>query len=57
MRKIAILAGVAAVLVAAPATAEDLKIALIYGKTGPRLMRSRLKMVCAWVWNTPPRTR
>lgn len=35
MRKIAILAGVAAVLVAAPATAEDLKIALIYGKTGP----------------------
>ena len=35
MRKIAILAGVAAVLAAAPATADDLKIALIYGKTGP----------------------
>lgn len=35
MRKIAILAGVAAVLAAAPASAQDLKIALIYGKTGP----------------------
>ena len=35
MRKIAILAGVAAALAAAPATADDLKIALIYGKTGP----------------------
>ncbi len=35
MRKIAIFAGVAAVLAAAPATADDLKIALIYGKTGP----------------------
>lgn len=35
MRKIAILTGVAAVLAAAPATADDLKIALIYGKTGP----------------------
>ena len=35
MRKIAILAGVAAALAAAPAAADDLKIALIYGKTGP----------------------
>ncbi len=35
MRKIAIFAGVAAVLAAAPASADDLKIALIYGKTGP----------------------
>ena len=35
MRKIAILAGVAVALAAAPATADDLKIALIYGKTGP----------------------
>ncbi len=35
MRKIAILAGVAAALAVAPATADDLKIALIYGKTGP----------------------
>jgi len=35
MRKIAIFAGVAAVLAAAPAAADDLKIALIYGKTGP----------------------
>lgn len=35
MRKIAILAGVAAALAAAPASADDLKIALIYGKTGP----------------------
>ncbi|WP_425993391.1 substrate-binding domain-containing protein [Afipia sp. DC4300-2b1] len=35
MRKIAILAGVAAALAVAPASADDLKIALIYGKTGP----------------------
>ena len=35
MRKIAILAGVAAALAAAPASAQDLKIALIHGKTGP----------------------
>ena len=35
MSKIAILAGVAAALAAAPAAADDLKIALIYGKTGP----------------------
>ena len=35
MRKIAIFASVAAILAAAPATADDLKIALIYGKTGP----------------------
>lgn len=35
MRKIAILAGVAAALATAPASAQDLKIALIYGKTGP----------------------
>ncbi len=35
MRKIAIFAGVAAALAAAPASADDLKIALIYGKTGP----------------------
>ncbi|MBQ8102064.1 MAG: substrate-binding domain-containing protein [Afipia sp.] len=35
MRKIAILAGVAAALAAAPAAADDLKIALIYGQTGP----------------------
>ena len=35
MRKIAIFAGVAAILAAAPASADDLKIALIYGKTGP----------------------
>lgn len=35
MRKIAILAGIAAALAAAPAAADDLKIALIYGKTGP----------------------
>lgn len=35
MRKIAIFAGVVAALAAAPASANDLKIALIYGKTGP----------------------
>lgn len=35
MRKIAIFAGVAAALAATPAAADDLKIALIYGKTGP----------------------
>ena len=35
MRKIAILAGVAAALATAPASAQDLKIALIHGKTGP----------------------
>ena len=35
MRKIAIFAGVAAALAVAPASADDLKIALIYGKTGP----------------------
>lgn len=35
MRKIAILAGVAAALAVASASADDLKIALIYGKTGP----------------------
>jgi branched-chain amino acid transport system substrate-binding protein len=35
MRKTAILAGVVAAFIAAPASADDLKIALIYGKTGP----------------------
>ncbi|MDO8978253.1 MAG: substrate-binding domain-containing protein [Afipia sp.] len=35
MRKIAIFAGVVAALAAAPATANDIKIALIHGKTGP----------------------
>ena len=35
MKKIAILAGVAVALAATAASADDLKIALIYGKTGP----------------------
>ena len=35
MRKIAILAGAVAALAASAASADDLKIALIYGKTGP----------------------
>jgi branched-chain amino acid transport system substrate-binding protein len=35
MRKIALFATAAAVLAAMPASADDLKIALIYGKTGP----------------------
>ena len=36
MRKIAILAGVAAALAAATASAQDLKIEMIHGKTGPQ---------------------
>ncbi|TKT73797.1 ABC transporter permease [Afipia massiliensis] len=35
MRKIAIFTATAAALLATPASAQDLKIALIYGKTGP----------------------
>lgn len=35
MRKVAILAAAAAALAAMPASAQDLKIALIHGKTGP----------------------
>lgn len=35
MRKIAIFTAAAAALLATPASADDLKIALIYGKTGP----------------------
>ena len=35
MRKLALFTAAAATLLAMPASADDLKIALIYGKTGP----------------------
>ncbi len=57
MRHVALLAAAAVALAAAPASAQDLKVALIHGKTGPlEAYAKQTETACAWASNTPPRT-
>ena len=58
MRQLRILATAALALTATAANADDLKIALIYGKTGPlEAYAKQTETGCGWAWNTPPRAR